>query len=79
VVAEGRITTTDQAVQALRAGAWTVVVGGAITRPAAITARFADALAAAQPAAAEPSHGEPSAAATPSTVQPAAEALEVQR
>lgn len=40
VVAEGRIATPEQAADALRRGAWTVVVGGAITRPAVITAGF---------------------------------------
>ena len=45
VVAEGRIGTPEQAAEALRRGAWTVVVGGAITRPAAITAGFARAVA----------------------------------
>lgn len=45
VVAEGRITTPEQAAAALRAGAWAVVVGRAITMPDAITARFVRALA----------------------------------
>ena len=44
VVAEGRITTPQEARAALEAGAWTVVVGGAITRPQLITARFVAAL-----------------------------------
>lgn len=44
VVAEGRITTPEQATSALRAGAWAVVVGRAITMPEAITARFVEAL-----------------------------------
>jgi len=44
VVAEGRITTPAEARAALDAGAWAVVVGGAITRPELITARFAAAL-----------------------------------
>jgi N-acylglucosamine-6-phosphate 2-epimerase len=44
VVAEGRIGTPEQARAALDAGAWTVVVGGAITRPQLITARFVEAL-----------------------------------
>jgi N-acylglucosamine-6-phosphate 2-epimerase len=44
VVAEGRITTPEEAVSALRAGAWAVVVGRAITMPEAITARFVEAL-----------------------------------
>jgi len=41
VIAEGRIATPEQARAALDAGAWAVVVGGAITRPQQITARFA--------------------------------------
>jgi N-acylglucosamine-6-phosphate 2-epimerase len=44
VVAEGRVHTPTQARQALDAGAWTVVVGTAITAPTWITAQFADAL-----------------------------------
>ena len=40
VVAEGRIATPREARAALEAGAWAVVVGGAITRPELITARF---------------------------------------
>lgn len=40
VFAEGRIGTPDQAAEALGRGAWAVVVGGAITRPGAITSRF---------------------------------------
>ncbi len=45
VVAEGRIQTPEDAAAALRAGAWAVVVGRAITRPEAITERFARAVA----------------------------------
>ena len=45
VIAEGRIQTPQQARQALDMGAWAVCVGGAITRPRAITARFVAALA----------------------------------
>lgn len=45
VVAEGRIGTPEEVAEALRRGAWAVVVGGAITRPAQITARFAGATA----------------------------------
>ncbi|MFG2012230.1 N-acetylmannosamine-6-phosphate 2-epimerase [Micromonospora sp. NPDC048868] len=45
VVAEGRIHTPDQAAQALRAGAWAVVVGTAITHPSTITSWFASAVA----------------------------------
>ncbi len=44
VIAEGRIQTPEQARQALKAGAFAVVVGGAITRPQLITRRFALAL-----------------------------------
>ena len=44
VIAEGRIITPEQARQALEAGAFAVVVGGAITRPQLITRRFAAAI-----------------------------------
>ena len=44
LIAEGRIATPDQARAALDLGAWAVIVGGAITRPQQITARFAQAL-----------------------------------
>ncbi|MBV9851575.1 MAG: N-acetylmannosamine-6-phosphate 2-epimerase [Armatimonadetes bacterium] len=44
LIAEGRIATPDEARAALDAGAFAVVVGGAITRPQQITARFAEAL-----------------------------------
>jgi N-acylglucosamine-6-phosphate 2-epimerase len=44
VVAEGRIAVPEQARAAQDAGAWAVVVGGAITRPEQITARFVAAL-----------------------------------
>jgi N-acylglucosamine-6-phosphate 2-epimerase len=44
VFAEGRLRTPEQARAALDAGAWGVVVGGAITAPAAIASRFAQAL-----------------------------------
>jgi len=40
VIAEGRIVTPEQAARALELGAFAVVVGGAITRPQSITARF---------------------------------------
>ncbi len=40
LIAEGRIATPEQARAALDAGAWAVVVGGAITRPQQITERF---------------------------------------
>ncbi|OEV03701.1 N-acetylmannosamine-6-phosphate 2-epimerase [Streptomyces oceani] len=44
VVAEGRVGTPAQSRAALDAGAWSVVVGTAITAPAAIAGRFTDAL-----------------------------------
>jgi N-acylglucosamine-6-phosphate 2-epimerase len=44
VIAEGRIATPQEARAALDAGAWTVVVGGAITRPQLIAAGFVAAL-----------------------------------
>jgi N-acylglucosamine-6-phosphate 2-epimerase len=40
VVAEGRYRTAEQVRQAFEAGAWAVVVGGAITDPVAITTRL---------------------------------------
>ena len=45
VVAEGRIRTPEEAAAALRAGAWAVVVGRAITMPEGITAQFVRAMA----------------------------------
>jgi N-acylglucosamine-6-phosphate 2-epimerase len=42
VIAEGRIATPEQAAQALALGAFSVVVGSAITRPQWITARFVE-------------------------------------
>lgn len=44
VIAEGGIWYPEQAVRALRLGAWAVVVGTAITRPMEITKRFTRAL-----------------------------------
>ncbi|MCO8304212.1 N-acetylmannosamine-6-phosphate 2-epimerase [Streptomyces hygroscopicus] len=44
VLAEGRVHTPEEARTAIESGAWAVVVGGAITAPAAIAARFAAAL-----------------------------------
>ncbi|HTJ57324.1 MAG TPA: putative N-acetylmannosamine-6-phosphate 2-epimerase [Devosiaceae bacterium] len=44
VVAEGRIRTPAQAAEALRCGAWTVVVGSAITRTEHATAWFREAV-----------------------------------
>ncbi len=42
IIAEGRIWTAEQAVEALRLGAFAVVVGTAITRPTVITRRIAE-------------------------------------
>src|SRR6185312_5799940 len=44
ILAEGRVDTPQQAAAALRAGAYAVIVGTAITRPEIITKRFAAAL-----------------------------------
>lgn len=44
VLAEGRISSTEQARACLQAGAYAVVVGTAITHPTSITRWFADAL-----------------------------------
>ncbi|TYR51735.1 N-acetylmannosamine-6-phosphate 2-epimerase [Streptomyces parvus] len=57
LIAEGRITTPAEAARALALGAHAVVVGGAITRPTAITERFAAALG---PASAAPTPSVPS-------------------
>jgi N-acylglucosamine-6-phosphate 2-epimerase len=46
VLAEGRIRTPEEAAAAIRAGAWAVVVGRAITMPEAITQAFCAAVAA---------------------------------
>ena len=45
VVAEGNVDTPERAARCLALGAHTVVVGGAITRPQQITARFVAAIA----------------------------------
>jgi N-acylglucosamine-6-phosphate 2-epimerase len=42
VIAEGRIQTPEQASKMLELGAWSIVVGGAITRPQLITKAFAE-------------------------------------
>ncbi len=57
VIAEGRIRTTDQAAEAVRAGAYSVVVGSAITRTEHITSWFKDAVADAFAARAKASSG----------------------
>lgn len=43
-IAEGNIRTPAQAAAAIRAGAWAVVAGSAITRPEHVTAWFAEAI-----------------------------------
>jgi N-acylglucosamine-6-phosphate 2-epimerase len=40
VIAEGRITTPDMATEMISLGAWSIVVGSAITRPTEITSWF---------------------------------------
>jgi putative N-acetylmannosamine-6-phosphate epimerase len=47
VMAEGRLDTPDRAAQALRAGAWAVTVGTALTRLEVMTSWFADRIASA--------------------------------
>ena len=44
LVAEGRVSTPDEAAQAIALGAYAVVIGEAVTRPERITARFVAAL-----------------------------------
>lgn len=46
VIAEGRISTPEQATRALELGAFAVVVGGAITRPQWITRQFVNGISA---------------------------------
>ncbi|MEO6911678.1 MAG: putative N-acetylmannosamine-6-phosphate 2-epimerase [Edaphobacter sp.] len=45
IIAEGHISTPDEARRAIQHGAWSVVVGSAITRPGTITERFVRAVA----------------------------------
>lgn len=42
IIAEGNVDTPGFAAECLMAGAWSVVVGGAITRPQLITKKFVD-------------------------------------
>ncbi len=42
IIAEGNVETPSMAAECLKAGAWAVVVGGAITRPQLITKKFVD-------------------------------------
>lgn len=44
IIAQGRIHLPEQAAKMMKLGAYTVVVGGAITRPLEITQRFVNAL-----------------------------------
>jgi N-acylglucosamine-6-phosphate 2-epimerase len=48
VLAEGHIWMPEEARQALECGAWSVVIGSAITRPVEIVKRFTDAMSEAQ-------------------------------
>ena len=50
VFVEGRVHTPAQAAEAIRRGAWAVVVGTAITHPTTITGWFAAAVRSAEPA-----------------------------
>ncbi|WP_374977199.1 N-acetylmannosamine-6-phosphate 2-epimerase [Microbacterium trichothecenolyticum] len=56
VIAEGSLTTPAHVSQAISAGAWAVVVGGAITDPLQITARFARAARSVEAVASTPAH-----------------------
>ena len=42
IIAEGNVDSPENAINCLDAGAWAVVVGGAITRPQLITKKFVD-------------------------------------
>ena len=54
VIAEGHISSPEEARRAVSAGAWCVIVGSAISRPGVITSNFVRAL---QPGAAAPAIG----------------------
>ena len=56
IVAEGHISTPQQAARALEEGAWCVVVGSAITRPESITTGFVEAMRTAKPSPPSESH-----------------------
>jgi N-acylglucosamine-6-phosphate 2-epimerase len=49
VIVEGRVTTPQQLVRCFDLGAYAVCIGGAITSPAQITARFVEAIRQRQP------------------------------
>jgi len=51
VIAEGHISSPEDARRALASGAWCVIVGSAITRPGAITAKFVHAMERQEPTA----------------------------
>nr|WP_289130355.1 hypothetical protein [uncultured Clostridium sp.] len=42
MIAEGNIDSPENAMKCLEAGAWAIVVGGAITRPQLITKKFVE-------------------------------------
>ena len=44
IMAEGHISTPEEALRAIAGGAWSVIVGSAITRPGIITSRFVEAV-----------------------------------
>lgn len=67
VIAEGRVGTPAEAAAALARGAHAVVVGGAITRPSDITARFAAALGEMGHEAAAPGRWDPLGSVPPSS------------
>lgn len=44
ILAEGNVETPEHAAKCIKAGAWAIVAGGAITRPQLITKKFVDSL-----------------------------------